>query len=69
MESVPDHLPPTQGLHFAILTLACVGREFPRNPAHVIADATEVHRPREFHCLADSVRAYPPTQSSEGNHD
>jgi hypothetical protein len=35
--------------HFAKLALACVEREFPYQPAHVIRDAADVHRPRGLH--------------------
>lgn len=34
---------------FADLVLACVGREFPYQPAHVLRDATDLARPRELH--------------------
>jgi hypothetical protein len=33
----------------AAMALACVEREFPYNPAHVVRDAGDVHRPRELH--------------------
>ncbi len=42
-------LTPAQASHFVRLALACAGREFPYNPAHVIADATDLHRPAELH--------------------
>jgi hypothetical protein len=34
---------------FAALALACVQREFPCQPAHVLGDAADLHRPRALH--------------------
>src|SRR3989442_14945218 len=34
---------------FAGLALACVQREFPYNPGHVVHDAEDLRRPRELH--------------------
>jgi len=34
---------------FAALALGCVQREFPYQPAHVLRDAADLHRPRALH--------------------
>ena len=34
---------------FADLVLACIGREFPYQPAHVMRDAGDLRRPRDLH--------------------
>lgn len=34
---------------FADLALACIAREFPYQPAHVMRDAADLRRPRELH--------------------
>ncbi len=44
-----SRLTPTQASRFARLALACVGREFPYNPGHVITGATDLHPPRRLH--------------------
>lgn len=38
-----------QATRFASLALACVEREFPCQPGHVVRDATDLRRPRELH--------------------
>lgn len=40
---------PAQAAHFARLALACIGREFPYSPGHVITAATDVYLPRQLH--------------------
>ena len=34
---------------FAALALACIGREFPNQPGHVMQRAGELDRPRSLH--------------------
>ena len=44
---------PAIGRRFARLALACVTREFPYNPAHVMRGARDLHRPRSLHPAFD----------------
>lgn len=43
------HLDPAAAERFARLALACVQREFPYQPAHVVSGPADAHRPRDLH--------------------
>jgi hypothetical protein len=55
----PNPLPPGEGegarldaaaaARFAKLALACIDREYPNKPEHVLDSATDAKPPREFH--------------------
>jgi hypothetical protein len=47
--AVPERLTPAAASSFARLALACVAREFPNKPDHVMNDAEDVRSPRAMH--------------------
>ncbi len=45
----PAPLPPGEGEAFSKLALACIDREFPNKPEHVLDSAADAKVPRDFH--------------------
>lgn len=49
MNTFHNTLTASQASRFAALALHCAGQEFPYQPAHIIADERDLHRPRILH--------------------
>lgn len=49
MQDQPPALTPDLATQIARIALACITREHPYSPAHVLTDANDLRRPRELH--------------------